>query len=77
MISKDNVEDDEKNKRIQFEGKFKRNFLNDEINFEYVPISRKIMSGVFTFVINVAFVAVMGLSIFGIFVLKIYLYQSG
>lgn len=77
MITKSNLEDDEKNKRIQFEGKFKRNFLNDELNYEYVPLPNKIFSSIFTFVINLCFVAVMGLSIFGIFVLKVYLYQSG
>lgn len=76
-MSNKRVGDDEKNKRVQFVGTFKRNFLNDEINYEYVPAWSQMFTSLFTFLVNVAFVGVMGLTIFEIFILKTYMYQLG
>jgi len=64
-------------KRVKFKGSFKRDFETDELNFEYVPRWKSILKGIFTVVINLAYVGMVTEVILLLFVFKTYLYQSG
>ena len=69
--------EDFQEKRVKFEGAFKRNFETDELNFEYVPAWQTALKTFFTLVVNATYVLLVALVILLLFVFKTYLYQRG
>ena len=64
-------------RRVKFEGEFKRDFETDELNFEYVPAHKTFFKTLFTVVLNFAYVALVAEVILLLFLFKTYLYQRG
>jgi hypothetical protein len=64
-------------KRVKFEGSFKRDFATDELNFEYVPRWKTLLKTIFTVILNLAYVLLVAEVILLLFLLKTYMYQKG